>query len=383
VSGLRRALASRWFKLAASVAISLLFVWFSLRGKDLGEVWHELRGANYWWLIPYFGLLTVIHLLRTVRWGLLIEPLEHVPFRRLNAVSAVGFMALVILPFRLGEFARPYLIRTPGRLRATSAMASVVVERVLDGLMVAILLIVLLLRVPLSGPNIERVRAGGYTMFGFFLALLSFLVLAYWQHAMALRLVRASLGRLAPGLCERLCTLLDAFIGGLKALPSLSRLLGIVALTAFYWGTNAFGMAILAKAFDIQLSFVEACTVLGVLVIGVMLPAGPGMAGTFQFFCQLGLSLFMPQTDTARATAAAYANVLWGAQFVQQVGFGLIFLGFFSKDLDAGHRVTFGELLKAEDAVEHEQPPPSASSPSLQTQPTTATPGRDPDPRLS
>jgi len=255
---------------------------------------------------------------------------------------------------RLGEFARPYLIRTPGKVRATAAMASVVVERVLDGLMVAILLIVLLLRVPLSGPNIERVRAGGYTMFAFFLALLAFLVLAYWQHGMALRLARATIGRVAPALCERLCTLLDAFIGGLKALPSASRQLAIVALTALYWGINGFGMMILAYAFGIHLSLVEAYTVLGVLVIGVMLPAGPGMAGTFQFFCQLGLSLFMAQTDEARATAAAYANVLWGAQFVQQVGLGLLFLAFRSDDLAAGHRVTLGELMNAEEVVEED-----------------------------
>jgi uncharacterized protein (TIRG00374 family) len=353
------------------VAISLLFVWFSLRGKDLGEVWRELKSANYLWLIPYFLLLTVIHVIRTVRWGMLIEPLAHVPFRRLNAVSAVGFMALIILPLRLGEFARPYLIRTPGKVRATAAMASVVVERVLDGLMVAMLLIVLLLRVPLSGPNIERVRAGGYTMFGFFLALLAFLMLAYWQHATALRLARATIGRVSPALCERLCTLLDAFIGGLKALPSLSRLIGVVALTALYWAINAFGMGILARGFDIRLNLLESLTVLGVLVIGVMLPAGPGMAGTFQFFCQLGLSLFMPQTDTARATAAAYANVLWAAQFAQQVGFGLLILAFRPQDLDAGHRVTFGELLNAEDAVEHEDPQTPASTANVTPGPTS------------
>ena len=64
--------------------------------------------------------------------------------------------------------------------------------------------------------------------------------------------------------------------------------------------------------------------------------------------------------------------MLWGAQFVQQVGLGLIFLAFFSKDLDPGHRVTFGELMNAEEAVEHESPdrdPLTATS-----DPSTATP---------
>ncbi len=367
---------SRGLKIAASVAVSLAFVWFSLRGKDLGDVWHQLRSANYVWLIPYFALLLLIHVVRTVRWGLLVEPLLKIPFRRLNAISAVGFMALVILPLRLGEFARPYLARTPGKLSATAATASVVVERVLDGLMVAAMLIVLLLRVPLSGPNIERVRVGGYTMFAFFFTLMAFLVLAYWHHGLALRLARATIGRVSPSVCEKLCALLDAFIGGLKALPSLSRQILIVGLTAFYWGLNGFGMMVLARAFDIHLGVLEAYTVLGVLVIGVMLPAGPGMAGTFQFFCQLGLSLFMPQTEVARATAAAYANVLWGAQFVQQVGLGLIVLAFFSNDLGAGHRVTLGELMHAEDvdqdvgASSLEAPPTPVSSNPAPTTPT-------------
>ena len=89
-------------------------------------------------------------------------------------------------------------------------------------------------------------------MFAVFLALLAFLVLAYWQHALALRLARSTIGRVSPAVCERLCTLLDAFIGGLRALPSVSRLLGIVALTAVYWGINAFGMGILAMAFGIE-----------------------------------------------------------------------------------------------------------------------------------
>ena len=63
-------------------------------------------------------VLTAVHLIRTVRWGILLEPVAKVPFGKLNAVSAVGFMALVLLPFRLGEFARrtPRLLLERGRV---------------------------------------------------------------------------------------------------------------------------------------------------------------------------------------------------------------------------------------------------------------------------
>jgi len=335
-------------KLLLSLLISIGFVAWSLRGHDLGQIWEQLELANYLYLLPYFAILLVIHVIRTVRWGMLIAPLAKMPFRRLNAVSAVGFMALIVLPLRLGEFARPYLIRVPGKVSSAAAMASIVVERVLDGLMVAVLLMVLLLRIPGGGQHIERVRVGGYLMFAFFLGLLAFLVVAYLAREFALKLIRGTLGRVSARLSDKACYLLESFVTGLRSLPSGRQQVAIIALTALYWGLNGLGLLVLALGFGIHLGLLQAYTVLGVLVIGVMLPAGPGMAGTFQFFTQLGLSLFMPESENARA--AAYSNVLWACQFSQQVVLGLFFLN--SKWLD--HRVTFGDLMDAEKEVEQE-----------------------------
>ncbi|MHB1843563.1 MAG: lysylphosphatidylglycerol synthase transmembrane domain-containing protein [Deltaproteobacteria bacterium] len=343
----------RALKLLAGLFVSVGFVWLSLRGKDLSAVWQQLRAAEYVYLLPYFAILLVIHLVRTYRWGKLIEPLQKVSFARLNAVCAVGFMALIVLPFRLGELARPYLIREPGKIRGTAAMASVVVERVLDGLMVAAMLIVLLLRVPSGGEQIAWVRAGGYGMFAFFASLFAFLLVAYWQKALALRFARATIGAVAPALCERLCGMLESFIEGLRALPGPGSLATIVGLTAVYWGLNGWGMEILARGFGIELTLLQSFTVLGVLVIGVMIPAGPGMAGTFQYFCQLGLALFLG-SEAQAARGSAFANVLWASQFVQQVALGMIFL--FSRHLGLGHRVTLGELMHAEESMEAESP---------------------------
>ena len=93
------------------------------------------------------------------------------------------------------------------------------------------------------------------------------------------------------------------------------------ALTAFYWFLNGWGMYLLAKAFDLDLGLIDAFTVLGVLVVGVMIPAGPGMVGTFQAAVVLGLSLFVP-TEAAAARGPAYANVLWAVQIGVQVAAG-------------------------------------------------------------
>src|SRR4051812_49547494 len=120
-----------------SLGVSALFVWLSLRNADLRAVGRAIASASVPRMAAYAVVLVIIHLVRTVRWGILLEPLGHVGFKRLNSASAVGFMLLMLLPFRLGEFARPILIARPPqgtgvRLRRSGAMASIVVERLVD-----------------------------------------------------------------------------------------------------------------------------------------------------------------------------------------------------------------------------------------------------------
>ena len=102
----------RALQVLAGVVVSAAALWLTLRGKDLGAIWAALREADYRNLAPYLALLLVIHVVRTVRWGLLLRPVAALPFARLNAVTAVGFMALMLLPLfahpeRCQEFERP------------------------------------------------------------------------------------------------------------------------------------------------------------------------------------------------------------------------------------------------------------------------------------
>jgi uncharacterized protein (TIRG00374 family) len=327
------------------VGISVLALWLTLRGKPLGEVWEAMRQADYRYLLLYVPFWAVIHLSRTWRWGLLLEPVAEVPFGKLNAVSSVGWMALTILPFRLGEFARPYLIAERPRLRVSAALSSVVVERVADGLFTTLLLGVCLLGVPPGSSGVELVRIGGAIMGAIFLAALAFLILAYRNRALATRLLEKMLGPISPRLAQRAAGMMEAFIHGLRIVPSRGKVLLFVALTFVYWGFNGWGMQVLAQGFGIHLGLFQASTLLAVLVIGVMIPAGPGMIGTFQAAILIALGLFLPK-EVVERDGMAYANVIWAAQLVFQVGLGLVFL--FSR------HIRLGQVLHAPEEVEEE-----------------------------
>ena len=125
------------------------------------------------------------------------------------------------------------------------------------------------------------------------------------------------------------CSMLDGFISALH-LGSGWKSLAFFALTALYWTLNGVALALLAPAFGFHLAPLMVATILAVQVVGVMVPAGPGMIGTMQFFTQAGLSLFVPDAfargSPVAAHAAGYANAIWMLQFGVQVALGVIFL---------------------------------------------------------
>ncbi|HZZ84566.1 MAG TPA: lysylphosphatidylglycerol synthase transmembrane domain-containing protein [Anaeromyxobacteraceae bacterium] len=340
----------RLVQAVAGLAISGGALWLTLRGKDLGAIWDAMKAADYRWLVPYFAILVVIHLIRTVRWGILLEPVARIPFGRLNAVASVGFMALMILPFRLGEFARPYLVAERPKVRVSAALSSVVVERVADGLFTAMLLVFTLLAVPDGTPGLHVLRIAGVLVFLAFAALLAFLVVGYRNRELAVRVFHRLLDPISPRLAERAAGMVDAFIHGLRLVPSKGKVALFFFLTFLYWAVNGLGMQVLGLGFGFHLGFVQAFTVLGVLVVGVMIPAGPGMVGTFQAAVILALSLFLPEGVVA-TRGSAYANVMWAAQLTQQVAFGLAFL--FSRHIKLGQ--LFSAPAEMEEGLETEE----------------------------
>jgi len=327
----------RWIKFGVSLAITIGCFWWTFKDTKWNEMWLSLKTANYLWLLPYLGVLTLIHLCRTIRWGNLMAGLGKVPFKQLNEAAAIGFMMLIVLPFRLGEFARPFLVnqRVPA-IRRSAAMTSVVLERIVDGITIAVLLRALLFFVPSDAPDLAYLRWGANVMFLVFGGGLTFLILARWQHDRVIGLIRATVGRLGQNVSDKAVHVVDGFVGALKQLPDGKNLLSFFFFTGIYWALNGFGMSLLAMAFDcshhgtqvcepLLLSTFQGYVVLSVLIVGMMIPAAPGSAGTFQAFVKLGLSVFVPAA-VVNASGVAYANVLWVVQMVQQILFGLIFM---------------------------------------------------------
>lgn len=328
---------NRWIKFGLGLAVTALCLWWTFKDTDFKLMMVALTSANWLVLIPFMMSSVVIHICRVSRWGNLLSGLEKVPFKKLNEASAIGFMMLIILPFRLGEFARPLLIAQRTAIRRSAAMASVVFERIADGMTMALVLRVLVFFLPDDASNVAAIRVAANLMFLVFSSGLAFLLLARWQHDRVMGLMRLVLGKISTKLAEKAVSVVEGFVSALRQLPDGRNMAMFFLFTAIYWGLNGVTMVIFASAFDCSnANLAQSCTplsmtifqgfvVLGVLIVGMMIPAAPGSAGTFQSSVMIALGAFFAPS-LVNSTGVAYANAMWVVQIIQQVVTGLIFL---------------------------------------------------------
>ncbi len=326
----RRSSAGRALQLALSLAISAGLVAWTLRGQDLDAAFGAVRAVHAGPVALYLIVQLCILLVRILRWGLVIRPLVEVDWGRVARAFIVGTMAVIVLPLRLGEFARPLLLagRRADPDDAARGFATLVMERVADGLAVVGLMAgaLALADAPLeAGPRVEAARAAAGVVGVIFGGGLVALILLATLRQRALALVDATLGRVSGRAATFVRARLHAFLDALAASPGLLRTTLAIAGTAFYWALNAWSLQLLAAAFGVELTAAQAAAVLGVTVVAVMVPAGPGMVGTFPAGVVLGVSLFVPGAgDDGRSFA--FAHAMWILQFGLQVGAGLIAL---------------------------------------------------------
>ncbi|HTR97232.1 MAG TPA: lysylphosphatidylglycerol synthase transmembrane domain-containing protein [Candidatus Acidoferrales bacterium] len=271
---------------------------------------------------------------RAVRWRYFVQAGRPVPLSSLFSATMIGFMANNVLPFRLGEFVRPWALGRREQLSKSMLLATIVVERAIDMLTLLTIFGVALLLHPIA-ENTEAghmVQQGARLMIALSLGLTLFVIAAERNRKVA----QLVLAVVPAKLRARAAHLLDRFLDGFALFRDLGRLVQVFALSLGMFLCYAAALGITGASMHIALPWYSGLVMLVVTAIGIMVPAAPGYVGTLNIACVVGLALF--GIDQARASAYSWFYFL--SQWLPITAVGLYYLhreGLSLKSLGEAH----------------------------------------------
>jgi glycosyltransferase 2 family protein len=308
-------------RVVASLAVTAFFLWLALRGVKWPEVWAHLRSARPLWLALSILVATLSIHVRALRWKVLLAPVDpHVRWEPRVAGTAVGMAANNLIPARVGEIVRAVVAARLARLPFSAVLASLVVERVLDGLVT-----VGLLFAAMAWPGFPHPERAGFALDAVrFLALAmgvavtGLIVLALVpERSMALA---ERFSRVLPQRARRpVLARLEEFIAGLAVLRNPRLLVLSVGWAIAQWLFIPLSIFFGFRAFGIgEPGYLGAVFLQCAINMAVSVPSSPGFFGPLEYAATRGLGLW--GVDQARAVSFAIGYHLGGFTSVTLLG---------------------------------------------------------------
>ncbi len=308
----------RTAQLLIGILVSLFFLYLVVPGLHLSEVWRTMEQANYWWIIPGVAVYMVGLWARTWRWHYMLRHLKRVDLVKLFPVVCIGYFGNNVYPFRAGEVIRAYVLCQREEISISTGLATVVVERIFDGLVLLLFVFLALPFAPIPSAFLQFV--------GFAAILLLLITAGFFWITVRPRRFSILYGWLAahllpPRIRARTDELYKRFMEGLGSLRSGRDLLMIFATSIVVWLLETVKYWFVMQAFSFSVRFLALMLTNGIVNLVTMLPSAPGYIGTFdtpaiETLVSFGIDAQLAASYTVTLHAALWAPVtLLGAYY--------------------------------------------------------------------
>jgi uncharacterized membrane protein YbhN (UPF0104 family) len=337
------------------VLISVIFLYYALRGLGLQDLGNALAKANYIWLLPGVAVYFMGVWVRAWRWHYLLRPVKKIPTRTMFPIVTIGYMGNNIFPARMGEVLRAVVLKKHENVPISASLATIIVERVFDGV---VMLCFVFLNLPelahltATSGFVGDIRTLALVGSGVFIGALAVFLLAAMFPLQAERIIVYLVRRVLPSafrppdfrgfikriwvdlkrillpgsgtkiqevpdpepaskreainLQEIVLGLVGRFLGGLEALRSPRDSLMIFLTSVVIWLFETGKYWFVMHAFPFEVSFFALMLMNGIVNLATTIPSAPGYVGTFD---APGIAV-LEAYGVAKATAAAYTLVL-------------------------------------------------------------------------
>ncbi|MBI4477192.1 MAG: flippase-like domain-containing protein [Acidobacteria bacterium] len=314
------------------LAIGLLALF--LRHANLSQVWAEIIHGRGDLIVAATAGVASTYGFRALRWQYLLAPIGTTHFAPAFRTTVIGFAASSLLPARIGEVLRPYLLARRERLSFTATFATILLERLLDLITVLLLLASFVLvfdpGMSKAAPRIySAVTLGALGVAVLSLLTLGAVILLSGHPERLAKLLDGLRGHVPDRMVDKMISLSRTFLEGFAVIRSPGRLLNAMLLSLPLWISIAVPIWLVPTAYGIAVPFSGSFLLTALLVIGVAVPT-PGAVGGFHEAFRIGVTVFYGAPNDKAVGAAIVLHAISvipvtiaGLLFMMQEGLNL------------------------------------------------------------
>jgi|GEM_PF-5228368 len=298
------------------LAVGLGFLYLVIRDQDMGMIWGHIKSVNLLWLSVSVIVIFTAYLTRMARWYVILLPVKKTHFCSLFVSTIIGFMTVALLPFRVGEVIRPYLLARRENISKSLAFATIIpVERLFDltAILVFFALYVILVPTP-GGAAAEQLdalatlkEASVFLVAAIVIAAVLFLLLRF-RSRQFLNVTEKIFSVISKKWAKRLNIILASFVEGLTIIKTARQF-----IVVFFWSLAtwfAIGMAFwfVILAFGYTIPVYHIFVILFLTAAGAAIPVPAGI-GPWHYLAYMGVHYFYGIPE----------SIAWGIVFVMHV----------------------------------------------------------------
>src|SRR3989338_2525818 len=264
-------------KIFISFLVSLVCLYFATCNVHWGELKAIIANVKLFPLFITFLAMILGFWLRAVRWQILLQPFQPVPQFPLFRWQIGSLLINNLLPLRMGELGRAYWAGHKTTISKSTVFATIVIERILDLATIALIAVIFLL---LTG--LVEINSIFTLKNGILIALIGCGTLAVVKFYISKISKEELLNKLKSFLPHKIHSIFEKFLHGLRVIKEKKEFSKVSLISPIIWSVDITIILIVSYALNLNISWLESGIVFVGLLLGVMIPAAPGAAGTYE-----------------------------------------------------------------------------------------------------
>jgi len=293
---------NRTIKYFLGVLISVIGLYYAFRQVNFWELWINIKNVNIILIILAVFILVLSNVIRAWRWQILVKPIKDVSFDPAFSSIMIGYFGNSVLPFRMGEFLRAYVVADKTSLTASTAFGTIVFERILDFVGLSAVILLIMTVYPLKS-------IGGSIIIGVIVFSLTAFIFIFLfdgvKSTLLVKIEKSSLLRI--GLLRKILLFIKNFLDGATTIRATNKLGIILLYTLIIWIMYYCSTYLATIATGIELEWFGFGVLLISTTMAISVPAAPGYVGTYH---AAAVYILTNLFDVGRIDAQAAAIIL-------------------------------------------------------------------------